>query len=858
MMNLWQKMVPKLEEWRRDNYKCPKYPAIAEILGQLRNEDGSSRYLRQPQIEALEMYWYVRLVLKTPHLLELYKSLFPEKAELASALGITQDVEFIDLNTLLTKALTDTDTARKYGLEHIVESFSLSYPSYIMALTMGAGKTVLIGSIIASEFAMSLEYPDGNFMKNALVFAPGTTIIGSLKELSNIPYQHILPPQFYKKFLANLKITYAQTGTKDIAVDQGGSYHIVVTNTEKIILKKPAKRKNQTSLELKTQEEQYRLAENQRLAKIKSLPNLGIFSDEAQNTYGSNLDEELKRVRATIDYIHAENNLVCVVNTTGTPYVGTKTLPDVIYWYGLSKGIEDGILKSLTNSIITYDFDDTPPGEVFGDVIKDFFANYGETKLLSGARAKIAFYFKNQEHLDESKLKIEEVLAGVGQSPSIVLMNTQKSSAEEIREFDRLNDPSSQKRVILLVSKGKEGWNCPSLFACALIRQLTSSNNFVLQASARCLRQVAGNIQPARIYIESHNQRILNNELSKTENTDLSALNKQEPKSKPVTLRFKKTTYPTLVLTRKVEEITGRSEPKEINITLPSKSDTTKVFRSVFSPLVANSGVVLANSGEETDITFSSSTYDQLTVATLVANNYHLKAMPILKKLREVYGVSDVPRTDLEKLFGQVEAQLGDYIVTEKTVTQALALIKFNDDNDSPLMDQDADGNYCYAIRIHESDESNLLSADDVAVRNKKDLSFHYSPYNFDSGPEKLFMVEMLDRLQTKSEEVADIYFTGGITNRNLTDMFFEYQKPDGTYHAYFPDFVIIKRDGSFLLVEVKAKGKENDPEVLAKERAVKRLEEIPENKFKYHILFTETPIATDKLAKVTNLLEEL
>ena len=63
--------------------------------------------------------------------------------------------------------------------------------------------------------------------------------------------------------------------------------------------------------------------------------------------------------------------------------------------------------------------------------------------------------------------------------------------------FERINDPASPHRVILLVNKGTEGWNVPSLFACALARRLKTSNNFVLQAASRCLRQVPGNTMPA-------------------------------------------------------------------------------------------------------------------------------------------------------------------------------------------------------------------------------------------------------------------------------------------------------------------------------------------------------------------------
>jgi type III restriction enzyme len=58
-------------------------------------------------------------------------------------------------------------------------------------------------------------------------------------------------------------------------------------------------------------------------------------------------------------------------------------------------------------------------------------------------------------------------------------------------------NPEAPERVLLLVNMGTEGWNCPSLFATALVRKLANSNNFVLQAATRCLRQVPGNRQPA-------------------------------------------------------------------------------------------------------------------------------------------------------------------------------------------------------------------------------------------------------------------------------------------------------------------------------------------------------------------------
>ena len=81
-----------------------------------------------------------------------------------------------------------------------------------------------------------------------------------------------------------------------------------------------------------------------------------------------------------------------------------------------------------------------------------------------------------------------------------------------------------QHRIILLVNMGTEGWNCPSLFACGLVRKLKSSNNFVLQAATRCLRQVPGNTMPARVYVSKGNRPILEKQLTETYGTTIADL----------------------------------------------------------------------------------------------------------------------------------------------------------------------------------------------------------------------------------------------------------------------------------------------------------------------------------------------
>ena len=203
MAQLHDKVAARVAEWRAAGYVCEEYPAITEILDWSVDPDSAAlRYLRPPQLRALEVYWYLRLIAGTPHVLDLYRELFPSTRDLLTALGLdhTDIRDYVldhTLEDLFGRIRTDDDFVADFRLESLRESLTLDYPSYILALAMGAGKTVLIGAIIATEFAMAIEYPDGPFVQNALVFAPGKTIIESLRELADIPYEKLLPPRLY-------------------------------------------------------------------------------------------------------------------------------------------------------------------------------------------------------------------------------------------------------------------------------------------------------------------------------------------------------------------------------------------------------------------------------------------------------------------------------------------------------------------------------------------------------------------------------------------------------------------------------------------------------------------------------------
>ena len=249
MQSLYEVLAARVGEWRKQGYPHADYPTMAEILEWAADPEGSGFRLRPPQVRALETYWYLRLVEGTPHIIELYRRFFPRQSELLAALGLQhEDISAYALDygreALFERIKTDDDFVREFNLHALRETLTLEYPSYILALAMGAGKTVLIGAIFATEFGMALEYPNGPFVQNALVFAPGKTIIESLRELAETRYDRILPPRLYKPFAASVKLTFTRDGEKDIPVIRGSVFNVVVTNTEKIRIQKENVRKS--------------------------------------------------------------------------------------------------------------------------------------------------------------------------------------------------------------------------------------------------------------------------------------------------------------------------------------------------------------------------------------------------------------------------------------------------------------------------------------------------------------------------------------------------------------------------------------------------------------------------------------
>ncbi len=407
-------------------------------------------------------------------------------------------------------------------------------------------------------------------------------------------------------------------------------------------------------------------------------------------------------------------------------------------------------------------------------------------------------------------------MSELGLDPVLILTNTMRSSTAELAAFDRLNDPDAPHRVILLVNKGTEGWNCPSLFACALVRKLTSSRNFVLQAATRCLRQVLGNNVGASVYLSDDNRKALDAQLQETYGTEVSLKNLAEVKREKSTvlLTLRKPAVPPLILRVPVSVVTRKAAQQGLLLgpSLVRPTIQPDTIERLDYRLAEGDGVksLLIADGALVAIGTTADLLDLYTAAAELASVYRLDALPLYKQLKELYQEGEAPRVHVwgpgdDSLAAQLERSCCDYERTTEIVEMTLALVKAEGWR-AP------DGTYTAAAVVPKED---LLVQLRASSENPRDFGYHYAPYKFASEPERDFFVNLLNLLQTSpaSERVEDVYFTGGTVDEKKTDFFVEYTDTSGKHHRYVPDFIIRKRPGGdsapgtgpSLIVEIKS-----------------------------------------------------
>ena len=815
-------LTSSIAAWRETKYSGI-LPESQNILRHIKKV----AFLHQPQIEALETYIYLKEVLGNKPTYLAMRSLFPSDRELIMALGLSQD-EALEL-------AFDPEKDSKIN-KILYEQFGkLDYANQIYALTMGSGKTILMGTMILYDFVLSYYYPEDNrFAKNVLVFAPDTTIIESLKEIKNFEYSLVLPKE-YMPISLNIKYHYLES--TDTALNPIGNYNIVVSNSQKIILKSQHVENRQLNWLKDDIFMKYKAKENKRLLVIREMKNLAIFVDEAHHSFGTTLEGALKKTRQTIEYIHKEGKtpLIGAVNLTGTPYVNGKMMPDVVYHFGLKQGIEMGILKQVR----FLEYGNVQSEEFVVDVLEKFWSEYGENRL-EDKLPKIAFYAPSIDVLRQELMpQISKVLSQKGISTDKILeYHTEAENQKD--EFLKLDTAESEKQIVLLVGKGTEGWNCRSLVSCALFRKPKSAI-FVLQSATRCLRSIGDNSVRASVFVSPENAKILDKELRNNFATSLDDLQNQEQKVAPCTLIVeKKCSVQVKKLLKTIEQAVAR-EPESIKI------DWKKYQADLFEPFVRTSGISLEGQQAkyETDGTIQTLTVKNFLTAyeiiDQVSRETHLSGVTVKKILNN-------NSASLSKLVAQINNSPGMlFFIIQSILKQVYEYTESTEIVDEVL---ELTKNYPFKINVRE-DKRSLIVYKEAETTNR--LGFHINPYNYDSRDEKELFAYLRKQLRD-NEVIRDIYFTGGVTDSSHNDFFFEYYSPENKRVArYFPDILIETSQDRYIVIEVKTtqeklayeknksvySGKIDDlfSEVYAKEVGFNDFQKVNQN-FEYHIIF--------------------
>ena len=756
-------------------------------------------FLRLPQFEALEMYVFIKEFMDNPQVYEMFDDWRNRRDKFS-------DASYYSVNKGGQMRLFDAETEQVTDiLFKQMKKYKEDYPNYIYALTMGLGKTILMATCIFYEFLLANKYPkDKRFCHNALVFAPDKTVLQSLREIMTFDKNKVVPPEYARVLDANIKFHFLdETGTTLHTIDDS-DFNIIISNTQKIIVKKKRKESKAadvlfgqgsllssiygTSNDADDEDvwDDSSLMDNQRFKKLCRLPQLGVYVDEAHHLFGADLEKQIRAktanktsLRDTINMLAERTSIVACYNYTGTPYVNKQVLPEVVYAYGLRESICGGYLKDADPIA----FENVKSTEFLKKVVHTFWERYGG-KLYEGLNPKLAIYATGiEEAANEVRPALEGILAELGIPASSILLNVgdaKYTKNEDIRNFNDLDVRGSQgneKQFIILVDKGKEGWNCRSLFGVAMFRN-PNSKIFVLQATMRCLRNITDERQTATIFLSKENYDTLDDELNKNFNMDISTLktNTGAPKS----VRKVRVLPPLRTITLKKIWHKYSSVEKEYSAPINFNIDAID-YDKYKSIMYEKDSIARDSSLKETNIDDikEQKKYSEFSIVGEIAKYLNISCLLVEKLLREsVDGVGAV----LEAV-NKYNDILNDVIVPE--IFHALYEVKTElrtEDKEVVLLKEPKDAGY---YEFSAKDELVITSAYQGLKPEEKAKSFHADTYCFDSLPEKECFMQYIT-----NSKIKEIYFTGMFT-ANQGELSVQYYDPEsGRIRHYYPDFL--------------------------------------------------------------------
>ena len=732
-----------------------------------------------------------------------------------------------------------------------MKEYAEDYPNYIYALTMGVGKTILMATCIFYDFLLALKYPnDSRFCHNALVFAPDRTVRESLREIETFDRSKVVPQEYANILNSNIKFHFLDDDSSTLNTIDGSSLNLIISNTQKIILKT---RRTEISAKDKLMNmprydndlfseidefygdlneimDEKDVITNQRFEKLKRLKQLGIYVDEAHHMFGNELKKSQQKGSAKTSLRNTINELASILqskgskvvacyNYTGTPYVNNTILPDVVYYYGLKEAIDSAYLKKVAIE----GYENVKEADFLESVITKFF-NKHEGKTYEGLLPKLAIFGSTVDELiNDIKPAVEKILTNLGISTDKILVNvgdnkyTKDIDINDFNNLDIVGTNGSNKQIILLVGKGKEGWNCRSLFGVALYRK-PKSTIFVLQATMRCLRQITDEQQEGNVYLSKENLDILTNELGKNFKLSIEEVTSSGSNKKTVNVKV----IPP-IKTIPLSEIKHHYELIELSPEEPINFNLDEIDLTKYqSKIYKTSDLSGRQTIKEEEIEVKEYEYSLIEIVFEISRYLNMDPVKVEELLVASIDGTDKILSYVNKynriLYEEIIYKVFNYYyrVQYKTETENIQVplirMKANEENKE----------FSFSVK-----EELLVSMNDEYIKRWKDKSFHVDKYCFDSRPELELFYQYL-----KSNKVKEIYFTGMFTSSN-NGLAIQYIDPtSNVVRNYYPDFIVQFEDGSFEIIEVKGDDKYDDEIVQAKAYAALELAESSNMKY--------------------------
>lgn len=892
MSNLTKLLQLKSEYWINEEKKKSQ-----SVIGNLIKHIESEK-LRQPQQEAIKVYLWLKFVGNNRKLSEivrdglLYDEEFAKQYENHRVFKENYTTQFLNqfllenkVPRLYKRLLNDPEgeeTDWNKFLDELLHNFD--YPSYLFSLPMGAGKTYLMACFIYLDLYFATLYKDDKrFAHNFVIFAPQATktaILPSLQSIKKFNPEWVLPKDEAERIKQivqieildalsskrkdklqgnnpNLEKVNRITQTKDFGL-------VFITNAEKVVLEKYDE-KDKLVIDVKSlmYDEKKALEVkkyNDLREKLSQIPYLSVMLDEVHHVYGTTGAGE-KKLREAVNILNQHGHVVSVLGLSGTPYVKTSVkvgeeevklnqIQDIVYNFALNQGIGKFLKIPEVRGRDVKE-------EVFiKEALTDFFKEFDVT-YNNGTKSKIAFYCPSIEALNTEILPVVQEWYEQnrpGKSDEIFRYYSATKEKEyqlpkdSLAIFNNLDKEYSDKRVVLLVAIGTEGWDCKSLTAVALPRRDTTKN-FVLQTTARCLREVDdASKEKALIFLGGGNYEMLDAQLKENYHLSVSDLKQTVSEYIPVIIRKPKLgRLKYQQITTKYNKLVKRTEksPSDIlkDFTFQALKDNYKYETRQTSGTVGDAELTGETTFEreileEFDYSFEDFVYDIAKASYGKYSEAELNSK-FEKELKNIYAQIEKekswilanPTLTTQILAKDIVAKLMEeisYEIEELKQDVEIELLEWNIDNPQMSLKTSSGAPFKFTPR-NAPDNAKLFKYKEVledeyfnkgSVSNNidpHDISYNYIPYKMDSDFERNALEEMLKMSELKGLEV---YFSG-YKDSNLQS--FWIQTPVG---VYTPDFLILKRDSDnniakVLIIETKG-GSYYDDDFKRKEKFVK------------------------------------